>query len=109
MKELGDFIAARSSLYKADLQFVLSELTAAVIFFNKQGRGVKLPGLGTFLPTIGLDGSFRVSHRLDKEINNGPNTPGAYSGEITRRKNMGKTAEQLAALWNKDNPADPVE
>ena len=109
MKELVEYIADRTGLNKGDLQIALSELSAAVIFFNKRGEGVKIPDLGTYLPTIGLDGTFGVSHRLNREIKNALNTPGAFSGEILHRDNIGKTAEQLIALWDQDNPTDPVE
>ena len=50
LKELVEYVADRTGLNKGDIQMALSELSAAVQFYNKQGQGVKLPGLGTYLP-----------------------------------------------------------
>lgn len=108
LKELVDYIAGRTGLNKGEIQMVLSELSSAIQFFNKQGQGVKLPGLGTYLPSIDLQGKLTVSHRLDREILNALNAPGAFRGEIANRENIGKTADDLVALWNKDHPNDLV-
>lgn len=108
LKELVDYIAGRTGLNKGEIQMVLSELSSAIQFFNKQGQGVKLPGLGTYLPSIDLQGKLTVSHRLDREILNALNAPGAFRGEIANRENIGKTADDLVALWNKDHPDDLV-
>jgi hypothetical protein len=78
------------------------------IFYNLQGQGAKIEGLGTYLPKVGLDGTFDVSHRLDKAIENGLNVPGAFSGDIENWENVGKTADDLVALWNEAHPNDPV-
>lgn len=108
LKELVDYIAGRTGLNKGEIQMVLSELSSAIQFFNRQGQGVKLPGLGTYLPSIDLEGKLTISHRLDREILNALNAPGAFRGEIANRENIGKTAEDLVALWNKDHPDDLV-
>lgn len=108
LKELVDYIAGRTGLNKGEIQMVLSELSAGVQFFNKQGQGVKLPGLGTYLPSIDLDGTLSISHRTDKEISNALNAPAAFRGEIANRENIGKTSDDLVALWNKDHPDDLV-
>lgn len=57
----------------------MTELRDAVVFFNRGGRGVKLEGLGTYAPKIGLDGKFGVTHRLDSRIKNELNAPGALA------------------------------
>jgi len=81
----------------------------AITFFNRQGQGVKLVKLGTYLPKIALDGKFGVSHRLDVVIRNGLNAPGSFSGEIANRSNVGKTPDELVAQWNAEHPEDPVQ
>ena len=108
MKELVEYIADRTGLNKGEIQIVLSELSATVQFFNKQGQGVKLPGLGTYLPKIDTQGKFSISHRLDREISNVLNAPGAFTGEIANRENIGKSGDELVALWNEAHPDDPV-
>jgi len=86
----------------------LRTLSATVQFLNKQGQGVKLPGLGTYLPSIYTKGKFSISHRLDKEISNALNAPGAFTGEIANRENIGKTSDELVALWNEAHSDNPV-
>ena len=98
MKELVEYIADRTGLNKGEIQMALSELSDAVQFYNKRGQGVKLQGLGTYLPKINLQGKFSISHRLDREIGNALNAPGAFSGDIQNRQNIGKTPDGLVAL-----------
>ncbi len=109
MNELVDLIAARTGLNEGEVSQVLLEMRDAVVFFNLQGRAVKLEGLGTYTPTIQLDGDFGVGHRADKEIKNSLNTPGEFRGEIENRANIGKTSDELVAMWNEEHPDDPVE
>ena len=108
MKELVEYIADRTGLNKGEIQMALSELSDAVQFYNKRGQGVKLQGLGTYLPKINLQGKFSISHRLDREIANELNAPGAFSGDIQNRQNIGKTPDELVALWNEAHPDGPV-
>jgi len=108
MRELVEYISGRTGLNRGDLLIALSELSGAIIFFNKRGQGVKLDGLGTYLPSIDTQGEFSISHRLDNEIKNAMNMTGAYIGEIQNRENIGKTNEQFKLMWNKDHPTDHV-
>lgn len=85
---------------------VLAELADTVIFFNKQGQGVKLEGLGTYLPKIDIKGKIAVSHRLDTYIKSALNAEGAFSGNIENKKNIGKSKKNLIAMWNKAHPDD---
>jgi hypothetical protein len=86
----------------------MNELRDAIIFFNLMGRGVKLEGLGTYLPLIKHSGELNVSHRLDREIKNALNTPGLYNREILNQENIGKSVDELVELWNAEHPDDPV-
>jgi nucleoid DNA-binding protein len=108
LTQLVNYIADRTGLNEGEVSIVLKELRDAVIFFTRQGQGVKIEGLGTYLPKVGLDGTFDVSHRLDRAIKNALNAPGAFGGEIVNRENVGQTADDLVALWNADHPDDPV-
>lgn len=107
-KEMVDYIMARTGLNKGAIQQVLAELADTVIFFNRNGVGVKLEGLGTYLPKIANDGKISVSHRLDSYIRNALNVKGSYTGEIINRKNIGKTKEDYIAMWNEAHPDDPI-
>jgi len=58
-----------------------------LISFNLQGQPVQLEGLGTYTPTIDLDGTVGVGHRADMEIKKHLNIPGEFKGEIENREN----------------------
>ena len=105
---LVGYISSRTGLSEGEVRIVLEELSDAITFFNRQGQGVKLVKLGTYLPKIALDGKFGVSHRLDAAIRNDLNAPGSFSGEIVNRQNIGKTADDLVAQWDAEHPEDPV-
>jgi hypothetical protein len=106
--ELVRYIADRTNLNKSMVALVLGQLSDAVIFFNTTGRGVKFEGLGSYLPGIDLDGTFNVENRLDSAIKKGLNAPGVFTGTLVNRENIGKTADELVALWNTAHPEDPV-
>jgi len=65
-------------------------------------------GSGTYTPNIDTSGAFDVGHRADQEIIKALNVGGAYKGVITNRENIGKTADELVAMWNTAHPTDPV-
>lgn len=108
MDEQVAFMARSTGLNEGTIRQVLIELRDTVVFFNHSGRPVKLDGLGTYTPTVGLDGSFDIGHRADNYLKNALNTPGAFGGEIENRTNIGKSGDELAALWNEEYPDDPV-
>ena len=108
MEELIDLIASRTGLNEGEVSQVLLELRDTVVFFNRQGRAVKLEGLGAYTPKIDLDGAIGVGHRADIEIKNSLNTPGEFRGEIESRANIGKTSDELVTMWNEEHPDDPV-
>ena len=109
LRALVAYIADRTGLNEGEVRIVLEELSDAITFFNRQGQGVKLEKLGTYLPKIDLSGTFGVSHRLDREIKNALNTPGSFTGDIINRENIGKSSDDLVVMWNADHPDDPVE
>ena len=108
-KELVEYIASRTGMNKGSVQLALAEFSDSIRFFAKTGKGVKLDGLGTYLPSIDTDGIISIAHRTDGEIKNDLNQKGAYIGEISNRENIGKTKEDYIAMWNKDHPDDPIQ
>lgn len=106
--EIVDLIATRTGLNEGDVRQVLLELRDVVLFYNLQGRAVKLEGLGTYTPIIQLNGEFKVGHRADMALKRGLNTPGEFLGDIKNRENAGKTSDEIVAMWNEEHPDDPV-
>lgn len=85
-----------------------SYLIFLAAYFTRQGRAVKLEGLGTYAPTVDLDGNFKISHRADIALKNALNVKGAFNGEIENRENIGKTSDELVDMWNTDHTDDLV-
>ncbi len=108
LEQVGQYIADRTGVTEGEVSIVLKELRDAIIFYSRQGQGVKIDGLGTYLPKIKLNGRFDISHRLAAGIKNGLNTPGTFTGQIENRPNIGKTSDDLVLLWNKEHPDDLI-
>jgi hypothetical protein len=64
----------------------IKELRDQIIAFNRAGRAVKVEGLGTFTPSIDLNGDLAIIYRPDPVLNYSLNTPGTFSGTITNRE-----------------------
>ncbi len=106
--EIAEMIASRTSMNEGEVANALSELKAALLFFAKQGSPIKLEGLGTFTPSIDLEGTLDLGLRLDTSIDSALNISGAFKGDILNRENIGKTSAELKELWNKAHPTDLI-
>ena len=101
-------VVERTSTTDGEISIVVKEIRDALMFYLCEGRAVKIEGIGRFTPKIGLDGTLSVSFKLDKKVTNKMNHPDAFKGEIIRRENIGKVADELVLDWNIANPTDPV-
>lgn len=79
-----------------------------MISFNRQGRVVKLEGLGIYTPSIDLDGVIKVSHRADMALKSTLSQTDSFRGEILNRDAIGQSSADLVARWNVDHPDDLV-
>jgi nucleoid DNA-binding protein len=109
LNQVVDWMSSRTGLNKSEVMMVMQELNEAISFFNGQGTPVKLPDIGTFSPGIKADGTFKINFRTDNALKNHINTPGAYTGRMSNKGNIGLTNEEYKALWDADNPSDPLE
>ncbi len=108
MNDIVDFIARSTGLNESSIRQVLLELRDATVFFGARGQTVQLEGLGTYTPSVDLDGTINMGYRADVYVKNHLNAPGAFKGEIANRESIGKTAADLVARWNAEHPNDPV-
>ncbi len=106
-REVAEFLESITTLNRSDIIGVMIGLQQAVAYFNRQRRGVKIEGLGTYLPNINYSGELDVAHRLDKELKRALNT-GTFGGVIRNKKSIGLTADEVLALWNAEHPDNPV-
>ena len=109
MDRLVTYIAGRSGLNEGTISNVLIELREALLFFSLSGEAVKLDGLGTFSPKIGLDGTIRVAHLPDKWLKNRLNDSNQFKGGLINKENIGKKMEDLVDLWNQEHPDDLIK
>ncbi len=107
--ELIRSMARETGLVEASVDCSLTELRDTILKFCRSGRSVKVDGLGTWSPNIGLDGRFDLQYRADTALVNGMNVPDTFTGTIRNRKNIGKTADELVTAWNAEHPDDPVD
>ena len=73
----------------------------------KEGRPVHT-GVAIFTPSIDLEGNIDISVRVDKRILSALNSNSGFSGKLINSENVGKTSDELAALWNADHPEDLI-
>jgi hypothetical protein len=97
-----------TGIVEGSLDLGIKELRDQIIEFCRAGRAVKVDGLGTWTPTIGLDGKLKIHYWPDPAFTYGLNLPGTFTGTILNRENIGKTGDELVALWNEANPEDQV-
>ncbi len=106
--ELVRWISRATGLNESGVLQVLTELRDAVIYHNQLGRAVKLQGLGTYAPTIRLNGDLNIKHITDTRLRRALNLNGSFQGKIANAEHIGKTPDDLVALWNENHPEDPI-
>jgi hypothetical protein len=110
MDQLVLYLAGRTGLNEGAVRLMLMELRDAMVYFGIMGSAVKLEGVGTFRPTIRIDGTVKMTYLPDKHIKNKLNDSfGGFSGEIENKDMVGKSVDDLVARWNAEHPDDPIE
>ncbi len=104
--ELIENIIAGTNQSRGSVLAVLAELDVQIEAALKAGRIVHMPNGTNYRPVGKSDGSsdinVRVNPDLDKRVNAG------FRGKWCNAENIGKSEEEIFALWNKDHPNDPV-
>lgn len=106
--ELIRAVSRATSLVEGTVDQTVKEMRDQIIEFCRSGRAVKVEGIGTFTPSIDLDGYLAISFRADPSMNNGLNVPGTFSGTIINREFIGATSDILVAKWNAEHTDDQV-
>ena len=100
-------ITQRTTLSSGVVKNVQESEVETLIGLLKEGRPVHT-GVAVFTPSIDLEGNIDVNVRVDKRIISALNADGAFSGKLIHGENVGKTSQELAALWNKEHPEDLI-
>jgi len=106
--ELIRAVSRATGIVEGTLDQNIKELRDQIIEYCRAGRAVKVEGLGIWTPTIALDGTFDIQYRPDAAFGYSLNIPGVFSGTIINREYIGKTSDELVALWNAQHPEDQV-
>ena len=106
-KRFMELITQRTTLSSGVVKNVQESENETLIGLLKEGRPVH-SGIAIYTPSINLDGESDVSVKIDKRITSALNADGAFSGKVIRADNIGKTSEEIIALWNADHPEDPI-
>jgi len=99
----------RTGLNKSEVMMVLQETNDAVLYFNSQGTPIKLPGVGTFTPSVDREGTFKINFRADMDLKKRINAGGAYTGTVLNKNRIGLDNAGYKELWDADHADDPLE
>ena len=106
--ELIRELSHATSLVEGVVSLTMTELKFRLIGYLRAGRAVKVDGIGIWTPTISLDGKLSIMYRPDLAFDYELNQPGQFTGSIANRENIGKTSEELIAMWNEAHSEDPI-
>src|SRR6266487_2710719 len=106
--ELIRSVSRATGIVEALLDYVIKELRDKIIEFLRSGRAVKIEGLGTWTPNVGLDGKFHIQYRPDAALVKELNIPCTFTGTIRNCNNTGRTGNEIVQKWNEDHPEDLV-
>ena len=106
--ELVRAVSRATGIVEGALDQSIQELRDQIIEYCRARRAVKVDGLGTWTPTVGLDGTLDIQYRPDAAFSYGLNIPGTFSDTILNRANIGKTSDELITKWNTEHADDPV-
>lgn len=109
LNTIAAWMAMRTGLQRSEVMMMLQELSEVIVYYNAQGTPVKLPGIGTFTPSIDRHGAIKVNLRTDRSIKHELNANGVFSGIIHNKANINLTDAGFKALWDSDHPDDPLE
>jgi hypothetical protein len=109
LDEVANWMAMRTGVQKSEALMLLQELNEAIIYFNRQGTPLKLPGIGIFSPSVDREGTIKINLRADSNLKKRVNAPDAYVGKILNKSNIGLDNLTYKDLWNTEHPDDPLE
>ena len=109
LDEIADWMAMRTGVNKSEALMLLQELNEAILYHNRRGTPVKLPGIGIFSPSIKRNGNYRINVRVDSLLKKGINTTNIYIGQMSQREHIGFTNEEFKVMWDAVHPNDPLE
>ena len=109
LEQVADWMAMRTGLNTSEIVMLLQEVNEAILFYNRQGIPVKLPGVGTFSPSIDRHGKIKINLRVDPALKRSINNLDTYTGRIKNKQRINLDNAGYKELWDADHPDDPLE
>lgn len=109
INEIVDYIADRTGLNTGTILYVMMELRDSLLTYTGMGYSVKLPGLGSYAPTIDKEGTFGINHTPDKQLLQRLNDANRFTGSIRNKDMIGKSIDDFIERWNEEHPEDKVK
>ena len=109
LEKIAEWMAMRTGLNASEVEMMLREMYEAILYFNLDGTPVKLPGIGTFTPSVDRHGQFKINFRPDVRLKQGINATGKFTGPVRNKERVKLDNAGYKALWDKDHPNDPLE
>ena len=106
LEKVSEWMAMRTGLNKSEAMMVFQESSEAILYFCKSGQPVKIPGVGTFTPSMDRSGEVTINFRADVALKNGINNPSAYDGVIVNKERISWINQQYKDAWDVDHPED---
>ncbi|MCB8967115.1 MAG: hypothetical protein R3E31_24025 [Chloroflexota bacterium] len=103
------WMSSRTGVNKSEVLMVMQELQEAILFFSGQGTPMKIPGVGTFSPSINRHGEMKINFRADVALKKGINNADVYVGRMKNKSGASLTNADLKTLWDAAHPDDPLE
>lgn len=108
MDAVIELIMRHTSLGAGEILLFTHELRDVLVDAHRLGAAIKIDGLGTFTPTLRANGRVETVFQSEPALKQLLNRLDKMSVNIRNKANLGKSAEELIALWNADHPDDPV-
>ena len=99
-------IVNASNQSRGSVKAILDELDVQTEICLKEGHIVQMPNGTHFKPSGHSDGSIDVNVRVNPRIVKNVNT--SFRGTWRNAQNIGKSEEEIIALWNAAHPEDLI-
>ena len=102
-----ELITQRTTLSPGVVKNVQESEIETLIGLLREGRPVHT-GTAIYTPNIDVDGKIDIKVRVDARLVAALNAANGFEGTLINAENIGKSSDELAALWNAEHPDDPV-
>lgn len=106
-EELIENLVAATNQSRGSILALLSELDDQIETALKSGRIVRLPNSTHYRPIGKKDGSIDINVRVNPDLYKRVNF--GFRGKWINSANIGKSQDEIIALWNEIYPDDPIE